>query len=403
MRKTLALLLVLAIVSSYGVVLPIEALEYNEMYPIDTPYEYPIVPGTPEWAALENNIAKINACAVPDELVYQMTTDALLETYLTHPLAYNAYAYDDYSLGFEILRAYYHIGLDELLGREDLADAIIKKYSNMDVISADSSVALNKIVSRSNEVQEQLVQAEYDNIIGMQLIEVLAAQVELDENNASHMALAELMYEKFLEKNENSEFYGTTSGSYYKSLPNENARATRTYVYTPNMSSVEAHLNTAADEWSAAELNAVLTRHGSVYQNALKQREPTAMYNCHSYAWYSQSTTNKYWLFEAGPYMEDGSYTQISAPRADARIYYWFPDVPTNDPEHHQDAYYDGGVHSGIVKTVSSNKAYVTSKWGAGALYNHYYDDCPYYYFDNTYNGSNPNFNYNGSITYWYR
>ena len=47
---------------------------------VDTPYEYPVVPGTSEWYELTSLEDKIAICHVDEELLVSMTTPALLET-----------------------------------------------------------------------------------------------------------------------------------------------------------------------------------------------------------------------------------------------------------------------------------------------------------------------------------
>ncbi|NCE63148.1 hypothetical protein D1159_00785 [Pseudoflavonifractor sp. 524-17] len=41
----------------------------------------------------------------------------------------------------------------------------------------------------------------------------------------------------------------------------------------------------------------------------------TPSYNCHSYAWYSQSISNNYWINDPKPYMNDGSYSKYASPK----------------------------------------------------------------------------------------
>lgn len=193
---------------------PAEALE-NEEYTVFTPYEYPIVLGTEEWAALRNNARKIDACRVPDELIEKMSTDALLETYLTHPLAANIFAFNTYNGGFNTLKNEYHMGLDELLQREDLADAILKSYSKIDVCTnkvPDGGAALEKFFNAHQE--------EVDDMWRMSLLEVLAAEANLAGPNQSsgNGSLKRLLEEKYSEKMENADFYGPFAATYYKTL-----------------------------------------------------------------------------------------------------------------------------------------------------------------------------------------
>lgn len=92
---------------------------------IDTPYVYPIQPGTEEWAKLDSLDAKIAACKVDPELMNSMTTEALLETVLDYPLLPNIYAFSSAEIGIGSGSGYFE-GLQILHDREDTAECIQK-------------------------------------------------------------------------------------------------------------------------------------------------------------------------------------------------------------------------------------------------------------------------------------
>ena len=121
MKKWIALFLVF----SFLFILPINAsnnllnLNSTTVYTIDQPYEYPIIPGTPQWLTLKDHQEMIDACEIPSEIVSKMTTDALLKSYLNYPLSVDMYAYDSLNNGFEILKSFHMLGLDELISRPD--------------------------------------------------------------------------------------------------------------------------------------------------------------------------------------------------------------------------------------------------------------------------------------------
>ena len=46
-------------------------------YTIDEPYEYPVVPGTEEWVALDTFEEKLELSQIPDEILQEMTTELL--------------------------------------------------------------------------------------------------------------------------------------------------------------------------------------------------------------------------------------------------------------------------------------------------------------------------------------
>ena len=56
-----------------------------------TVYEYPIVPGMPEWEELHSSEKMYAATNIPDEILEKMNTDALIESILTHPLLFSSF------------------------------------------------------------------------------------------------------------------------------------------------------------------------------------------------------------------------------------------------------------------------------------------------------------------------
>ena len=92
---------------------------------IDTPYVYPIQPGTEEWVKLGSLDAKIDACKVDPELMNSMTTEVLLETVLDYPPLINLYAYTDMQQAIGVVSKNFD-GLQILHDREDTAECIQK-------------------------------------------------------------------------------------------------------------------------------------------------------------------------------------------------------------------------------------------------------------------------------------
>lgn len=94
-------------------------------------------------------------------------------------------------------------------------------------------------------------------------------------------------------------------------------------------------------------------------------RDSTGYYNCHSYAWISQSSTNRIWLNspEQTKFWTDKSYIE--------RIVLW-PEIRGNKIR------YDRADHSAITYSTNGDRI-VISKWGKGPLVRHYAWDCPYH------------------------
>lgn len=178
--KTTILLSLIFAALLLAVILPMRT-QLPQPYTIFTPYAYPVVPGTSEWGALRGHVPKMRACYVPDELVGQMSTDALLETFLTHPLADELFLHDSYHNGFLFLKDAYHIGLAELMEREDLDEAVLKKYREIPICTVEPPDDM------SVDLLYQTYQKEFDDIWRIDLLEVIAAEIDDDHRSIALM------------------------------------------------------------------------------------------------------------------------------------------------------------------------------------------------------------------------
>ncbi|HHT67361.1 MAG TPA: hypothetical protein GX010_03960 [Erysipelotrichaceae bacterium] len=155
---------------------------------------------------------------------------------------------------------------------------------------------------------------------------------------------------------------------------------TSNYVYTPNGTPVQVY---TFDELPPEYIDDLNEYGDTLVPDATRVGPSTSKYNCHSYAWYMQSTLNTYWMNYPYEYYTDGSYEESTGDAGDIICYF---------------DEYGENLHSGIVIARStgtsngvcgdSNLVTVKSKWGACGLYEHRGDQCPYtstYYGDATY------------------
>ena len=116
-------------------------------------------------------------------------------------------------------------------------------------------------------------------------------------------------------------------------------------------------------ELSASEIINITNTMASEYPNAVVIRPASNTYNCHSYAWYDQSTSNHYWLNSLAPNGE----LQLKR--------YWTDDYYYMTTEANAEkVFYASGDHSAI--PLSTN--WYISKWGAAPLMEHTPNYCPY-------------------------
>ncbi|MFA5248595.1 MAG: hypothetical protein WC415_05260 [Patescibacteria group bacterium] len=127
-------------------------------------------------------------------------------------------------------------------------------------------------------------------------------------------------------------------------------------VLTPNGSTVNT--TTVTTELDAWQISLYIAWTQTNFPNAVILANPTKKYNCHSYAWYWQSTGNTKWMNTPGDdtYWLDGSYWNTYYPIASDKVSYASDD------------------HSGIF----DGNNYVISKWGNKCLVRHLSSYCPY-------------------------
>lgn len=315
-------------------------------------YEYPITPGTTEWEELGTFSRRLDACRIPQETLDAMSTDALVTAVVNFPFLLNLMVYDSVSDGFDCLLSQSD-ALKELLTRDDGADALAREY-----IALTSFVGTKSAMERKSTVsREELYPGLLEVILGQPevynkmsryyqyTIEVAAA--EYNENEPSFLDIA-------IEENES-----------------EITRAVT--VKTPNGSSVSWVDYSGLAQWTKDEITLYNNWVEETYTIISIVRDPNKYYNCHSYAWYSTSSTNKVWIPDPAIYMTDGSYTKKNTAAATYKVFV------DNDGAEVSDK--DGttlGDHSGIVKSVSGKTIVITSKWGQLGLYTHNVYNSPY-------------------------
>ena len=311
-KAILLLLIMIALVSIFPAQASAAGAGGESRQLVDVAYDYPIVPGTEQWNSFTSRDERVAACHVDAELLESMTTRALVETVLTYPMLIDMYAFNTLQEGIA------------QVSKDFAGISILKERS-------DAVSCLEQYLASAK--QEKATAESIELIYADDLIQYI------DVNQQSSLSIF---------------------------------RYTPATLYTPNGSAVSAYKNaTWADNGTTYE--AALAEHNQlrkVYPNAVAITIPNPKYNCHSYAWYSTSTTNSYWFDDPSAYMRDGSYTSHLAPK-------------TGDK-----AYWNNGSHSGIVYGVGSgtqNPVTITSKWGYKGVFRHASNDCPY----------------DGSISFW--
>ncbi|MEH2939486.1 CHAP domain-containing protein [Lawsonibacter sp. JLR.KK007] len=320
-------------------------------YTIDTPYEYPILPGTQEWIDLGDTLTRRRACQIPDEVLTNLTTDALLQTVLNYPFLCDIYSFNTFEIGYETVKRRFN-GLQELETRPDYLD-LLQRYCQDGYSLSKTKKSLGDYVAED-------------------LYSIIYTEIDDTESTIFPYALPRI-----------------------------------TTVYTPKGSPVEAaegrvfgvkYTEIDSNKYDQDTMAAAIENDKRAYPQASLLRgvthENLPSYNCTSYALYSQSYNNNIWLGLAnsngtGPwtYFTDGSYDlvvrdypatygsdNLISPRGNAQVgdvfVYGF----------NESTYPYGPHHIGIVNSLKFGTGVnkVVSKWGAGGLWLHTWSDCPY-------------------------
>lgn len=323
-----------------------------------TSFKYVITPGSPEWKNYKTVELKemLNISISEAE---NMDTETLLNAVLDYPYFGDIYAFNDPIKAIDLLAEQFN-GLKILLEREDLKDKLVVSYIN-------SSDKIKKLKDKEELGFEESFKHKYrESLLSYPAVFNKLNKTDKDTIISNSKEVAAKINTNSIAIEQRKSF---GLESQYTMLIDPPALSggfpiKSDVIPTPMLTPVEVvELTemTSTDKTKCAEYVA------SRYPNATLLRSATWKYNCHSYAWYSTSTSNTWWINYPDAYMADGSYTQVG-------------DYPTASG---QKMYYpiDGNEHSAIVTTPSSNfySIRVTSKWGAYGLYNHTADHCPYF------------------------
>lgn len=240
--------------------------------------------------------------------------------------------------------------ISELMGREDVTEALFSGYK----------YGCNYNLLELLMIGDQLLHGEYDSEEKAKMADAFDRAQGLRYAATPSSYLNSGAYNAYV----------TETGKFPCSFQQINSAARVTIIisydpYTivlPNGETVEAWYDRRPD-LNAAEVLSNNTVNGAAHPTATRVGEPTRKYNCHSWAWYIQSTGSKYWINDPTPFQSSGNgYVRVySGYRPGDIIRY------TSDD------------HSAIIQSLLGNNRYrLISKWGEAGLYEHNSDGSPY-------------------------
>lgn len=140
---------------------------------------------------------------------------------------------------------------------------------------------------------------------------------------------------------------------------------TQIYTITSPDGTMVNYAYLVSGEFSQPAIDQANAQEDSLFPNATRLRSASGRYNCHSYAWYSTSSSNNIWIHYNFDYITDPNYSLVAT---GSRI-----SIPYTAPIGSKVDFPSDG-HSAV--KYSSSK--LISKWGDFGLYTHAPGYCPY-------------------------
>lgn len=279
---------------------------------------------------------KVEMLRIPSDKLERMTDEALVNAIAEYPYLIDIYLYgSSVADGIEVSRSYFS-ALDELLSRNTASESLTK-YG--------LTIANNYYASYNRSSAER---DSHDLFVGSALLDIY--EYVNDSVSATYMDET------------------VVNGSYI-ALDN---------VSRSTDSQVEFWIIT--ETHTEAEHDAKDQEILDTYAVTLLSRG-SCRYNCHSYAWYSQSASNPYWINDPTPYMDSGIYVRtynggIGTPSSSTSVragdIIFYGDVNGDGNTWHS-AIYITQTNSGI--PLASQRC--VSKWGMLGVFEHSIGNVP--------------------------
>lgn len=384
-RRFMLSAMALSVVGSLGLAEPVMAAPAAEAS--TAAYNYPVVPGTAAWKNLATHDDMLRVTQIPEAALAGMSTAALVDTVLRYPLFDDMQAFNNPQQGFDKMASRFN-GFAALAARPDAGAKLLERYESMSPAVAAKTTLLQQgrldasfrrietllaqdvyrrtlnptqvtqLVAESREkLDAKAARADVYGMVGQASTSLIigravaaksgpaAKKLESDASTRSFLATGDVRSAETLQRitGASDTIFGPTD--------------TSTTVRTPRGSAVAAINMTY--ELTSAQITSANNAASSGYPNATRLRNASRRYNCHSYAWYSTSSSNTIWINSPGDdkYWTDGSYRpDANVGRAGRKVSYRSDD------------------HSAI--TV--NATLFDSKWGQWPLMRHAYNYTPY-------------------------
>lgn len=276
MRKTIFHLFVL-FVALTNISCNDDAKVCDDMQPITEAYQYPVVPGMPEWADFHTGEAMFAACQVPENIVKRLTTEALVETCMTWPLRTHFILSNDFRKSIEFYMNEFS-GYIELAKRKDAVKYLIGYYLNAHFDTNEEG--LDKCCTLVLQELLLLYPTFFDAMSTEELYRVRDHMVEVCIEKLESGYSVMWFYSSFWLDDAIAEKLGIPP-SIVTTRAMGDLLGTTT-VYTPKGSEVKGLILEELPNSEIARRNNYVIDN---YPDATILAPATYSYNCHSYAW----------------------------------------------------------------------------------------------------------------------
>lgn len=141
----------------------------------DDSYNYPVLPGMPEWSDFKTTQEMIDACQVPVTILEKQTTEAVFQAIWEYPFTYETtFRYNHYQQSFETVISNTN-AYQELITRDDAGLCLYERLNLVDPLCTVNSRFLELIMSQSvflNQLNDnhkkKIVELSLDNDVTRQ-------------------------------------------------------------------------------------------------------------------------------------------------------------------------------------------------------------------------------------------
>lgn len=291
---------------------------------------YKLSPEDEKWNTLTIG-EKRKSCELSETELNSLSDLELIEAISEYPFLIDVYAFDNYQMAIDHM--------------ENTCDA----YREL-IIRKNGAESLYNVLAKRTKESKSLSEKICDEELAILLLyqpqftESLSTE-QLDEiNNITNT----------------EEFYGDPD--YIKSSGVTTPKGSKVSVIQPQCNHTTS--------WHDAQDKEIINTY-----NVTKISRGTCKYNCHSYAWYSQSTSNAYWINNPSPYMTDGSYKKVLSGLGTSSI-----NVKSGDRVFWGTN--SSPIHSAVIQSSATGAPLATrtvySKWGKLGVFRHTVSNSPY-------------------------